>query len=195
MMYIPDTFIAISLGVIFLTILISGIYLKRKGLDFFGTEPLHPFLYKTGKGFSFLVWISLFIVSIQPERIKGMPLLLFYPPELLKWLSAFFSVSAAIAIIVSFVSLGNSLMFGLPNGDVESFKRTGIYRFSRNPMYSAFALIDLAAALYIPSLFLLVPGIYAIYVHHRIILAEERYMKETWKDEYSAYIKAVRRYL
>lgn len=113
MIAVPNAIVTAAIGLIFLSILVSGVVLKRKGKDFAGEDPVHPVLYRTGKACSFLVWI---------------------------------------------------------------------------------ALLDAAAVLFIPSVLVLVPSVVAIYVHHRIILAEEAHMVKTWGDEYMKYMKTVRRY-
>jgi protein-S-isoprenylcysteine O-methyltransferase Ste14 len=192
---VPDAIVTAAIGLIFLSILVSGVVLKRKGKDFAGEDPVHPALYRIGKACSFLVWMVLFTTSIRPGILKFVPALVKAQSVLMRVISAALAVFAAVLIISSFFALGVSLKFGLPRGESGSLKRNGLYRFSRNPMYLGFALLDAAAVLFIPSIFVLVPSVVAIYVHHRIVLAEEAHMVKTWGDEYMKYMKTVRRYV
>jgi len=195
MQTLPDTIISIALGVIFLTILISGVLLKRKGRDFAGAAPVHPVLYKTGKICSFLLWITLFIVPIHPELYQFIPGIFFNTFAWMKWTAAAISVAASLILIISFHTLGDSLKFGLPRGERGVFRKSGLYRFSRNPMYFAFALISTAIVLYLPGFLILFSAVFSFYVHHQIILAEEAYMRITWGDQYGDYMRKVRRYI
>ena len=74
--------------------------------------------------------------------------------------------------------------------------RTGPYRLSRNPIYLAFALLQLGIGLWQNSawvLGLLVPAL--ALVSWGTIAREERYLEEKFGDEYRRYCANVRRWL
>ena len=74
--------------------------------------------------------------------------------------------------------------------------RTGPYRLSRNPIYLAFALLQLGIGLWQNSawvLGLLVPAL--ALVSWGTIAREERYLEEKFGDEYRRYNACVRRWL
>lgn len=72
---------------------------------------------------------------------------------------------------------------------------TGLYRFSRNPMYVAYFLYFLGCVFLTQSLVLM--GLLCSFQlsAHWIILAEERWCKKTFGEPYLAYCRKVRRYI
>lgn len=89
--------------------------------------------------------------------------------------------------------LGRSLRVGLPNEDTI-LVQSGIYRFSRNPIYLGIFCIMGASLVYVFSLVNLVAVITGVLLHHRIVIAEERFLAGKFAH-YEAYRKRVRRYL
>ena len=77
----------------------------------------------------------------------------------------------------------------------DGVRRTGVYRFSRNPMYVAYFLYFLGCSLLArsPLLAVLVLGFQAS--AHWVILAEERWCNRQFGEAYLQYMKSVRRYL
>jgi protein-S-isoprenylcysteine O-methyltransferase Ste14 len=74
--------------------------------------------------------------------------------------------------------------------------RTGPYRFSRNPIYLAFSLLQLGIGIWVNSLWLLatLAGAVAL-VHYVVIPKEERYLARRFGVEYLDYKSSVRRWL
>lgn len=79
--------------------------------------------------------------------------------------------------------------------DAGGINRSGLYSVSRNPMYVAFFLYFLGACMITRSWLLLsVLLVFQVTVHF-MILAEERWCRETFGEAYHDYMKTVRRYL
>ena len=78
--------------------------------------------------------------------------------------------------------------------DSTGLCRTGVYRWSRNPMYVAYFLVFLGCALATQSWVLL--GMVAVFQvsAHWIILAEERACLAQFGPDYAQYMAQVRRY-
>ena len=93
----------------------------------------------------------------------------------------------------SFRDLGDSFRVGLP-GETTSLKTGGIYRFSRNPIYVGVDLIAVASILFIPLVFNIICAVIGIVVHHFIILSEEKFLENRFKEEWLAYKKKTCRY-
>ena len=84
----------------------------------------------------------------------------------------------------------------IPHHRVSALVTSGPLRFSRNPIYTAFALITVGAALAIGTWWPLVTLIPALLViRFGVIGPEERYLGETFGEEYAAYRANVRRWL
>ncbi len=96
--------------------------------------------------------------------------------------------------LVSLILYGISIIhFARP--DPGGINRSGLYAFSRNPMYVSFFLYFLGVCMMTSSwLLLAVLAVFQVSVHF-MILAEERWCKETFGEAYFTYLKTVRRYL
>jgi protein-S-isoprenylcysteine O-methyltransferase Ste14 len=74
--------------------------------------------------------------------------------------------------------------------------RTGPYRFSRNPIYLAFSLLQLGIAIWSNSLWLIATLVGAIaLIHYVVIPREEQYLEGRFGAGYLAYKASVRRWL
>ena len=96
--------------------------------------------------------------------------------------------------IPSLFQLGEELRFGLSQQQTV-IKSTGLYRISRNPLYLGFYLIGFASCLSVPVVINLVLVAIAIAVHHRVTLAEERFLHQQFGEAYDQYAARVHRYL
>lgn len=83
-----------------------------------------------------------------------------------------------------------------PNGATTAIVSTGIYRYSRNPMYLSLTLIYVAVSVMANAwwgLLLLVPLL--MVVQRGIVEREEQYLIRKFGDEYRRYQTQVRRWL
>jgi protein-S-isoprenylcysteine O-methyltransferase Ste14 len=82
------------------------------------------------------------------------------------------------------------------NQPTTTIVRTGPYRFSRNPIYLAFSLLQLGIALWVNSLWLVVTLLSAVAVMSLVVIPkEERYLEARFPAEYRSYKASVRRWL
>jgi protein-S-isoprenylcysteine O-methyltransferase Ste14 len=73
--------------------------------------------------------------------------------------------------------------------------RTGPYRFSRNPIYLAFSLLQLGIAIWVGSWWLVATLVVALaIIHYVVVPREERYLESRFGAEYRDYKAAVRRW-
>lgn len=73
---------------------------------------------------------------------------------------------------------------------------SGVYQYSRNPIYVAFGMVVLGIAFAVNSLWMalmLVP--FVIIINKTAIEKEEKYLEEKFKEEYLTYKQKVRRWL
>ena len=74
--------------------------------------------------------------------------------------------------------------------------RTGPYRFSRNPIYLAFSMLQLGIAIWVGSWWLVATLAVALaIIHYVVVPREERYLEARFGAEYRDYKAAVRRWL
>ena len=73
---------------------------------------------------------------------------------------------------------------------------TGPYRWSRNPIYLSFSLLQLGVAYWVNSLWLLVTLILAVALMSFVVIPrEEQYLETRFPSDYSPYKASVRRWL
>jgi protein-S-isoprenylcysteine O-methyltransferase Ste14 len=73
--------------------------------------------------------------------------------------------------------------------------QTGPYRFSRNPIYVAFSLLQLGIAIWVGSWWLVATLAAAIaIIHYVVVPKEERYLEARFGAEYRDYKASVRRW-
>ncbi len=79
---------------------------------------------------------------------------------------------------------------------VSSLVTSGIYQYSRNPMYFGLVLLLLGWALYLSNFlpFILV-AVFMLYMTRFQIQPEERMMARKFGKDYQAYLKRVRRWI
>jgi len=83
-----------------------------------------------------------------------------------------------------------------PNQPALIIVRTGPYRFTRNPMYLALCLLQVALGLFLndwSALLFVIP--LAVILHYGVILREEKYLETKFGDPYLALKRDVRRWL
>ena len=74
--------------------------------------------------------------------------------------------------------------------------RTGPYRFSRNPIYLAFSLLQLGVAIWANGVWLLATLVGAVaLIRCVVILREEQYLERRFGARYLDYKASVRRWL
>jgi protein-S-isoprenylcysteine O-methyltransferase Ste14 len=82
------------------------------------------------------------------------------------------------------------------NRPTTTIVRTGPYRWSRNPIYLAFSLLQLGAALWVNSLWLVVTLIPAVALMSFVVIPrEEQYLETRFPSDYLSYKASVRRWL
>jgi len=73
---------------------------------------------------------------------------------------------------------------------------TGIYKYSRNPIYVAMMMLGSGLGFATQNLWTILATIVAgIAIHFLVILPEEIYLEERFGGDYDAYVKSVRRWV
>ena len=101
----------------------------------------------------------------------------------------------AIAGIIGFHAAGTTIDPRYPERS-EVLVTSGIYRLTRNPMYVALAMLQVAYCLYLGTFFgLLVMTGFILFMNRFQIEAEERALEQSFGDEYRRYKSKVRRWI
>ena len=111
-----------------------------------------------------------------------------------------------VGIIVSVTGLAVSTMANVSllkqRTSTKPFERpsaliqTGIFRYSRNPVYLGMLLVLTGIDVYLGSVTVLaVPLVFFLIFNTAIIPSEERKLQEVFGERYTAYKKSVRRWI
>jgi protein-S-isoprenylcysteine O-methyltransferase Ste14 len=119
----------------------------------------------------------------------------FFHSRALSWIGVSLCLVGLLLLLWSLASFGQSFRVGIDADHPDRLITTGIFAFSRNPIYVAFALILLGQFLIFPNWILLAYLGGAVWLFHRQVLREEEFLKKHYRKEYSEYCKRVRRYL
>ena len=121
-------------------------------------------------------------------------LLIIVPVFLKTNLNGLMGISGLILLILSLILYCVSIIrFASP--DALGINKTGLYRFSRNPMYVAFFFYFLGVCMLTRSWMLLVILVVFQISVHFLIISEERWCREKFGEPYEEYMLKVRRYL
>lgn len=103
----------------------------------------------------------------------------------------------AIALFVSAVRTFRAAGTPVPgNRPTTTIVRSGPYRFSRNPIYLAFSLLQLGLSFWVNSIALLITLIPAVALMSFVVIPrEERYLEARFPSAYLPYRASVRRWL
>ena len=103
---------------------------------------------------------------------------------------------AALLVIAALFAFGRARTTPIPHQMPSALITTGVFRFSRNPIYLADLLIMLGCALIWGSLLglLLIPVLFAV-LERRFILPEEERLRTAFPDAFDAYTRQTRRWV
>jgi len=140
-----------------------------------------------------LIFLTLLLITYGIEQL--LPLNIGQSPLL--------QIISASAIVIGLgIIIHVAFMFWQAKTCIEPWKPTstiitsGIYAYSRNPIYAGFCFVQVGLGLYLNSLWVLfsfLPA--AILVNVLVIKKEEHYLERKFGDEYLSYKERVRRWI
>jgi len=100
-----------------------------------------------------------------------------------------------VIFLSALISFGKSWRVGIDNDNHGKLVTTGIFKYSRNPIFLFMNIYFIGITLVYPTLiFILMTLIFVIGVHKQI-LNEEKHLLKIYKENYQNYKKQTRRYL
>ena len=185
--YVAVLTIVLMLGMV----LTRAFMLKRKGVEamnFGKIDKTDFFIPPFALFYFYLVFAAAFdwpTVSTQT----------FFRSGAIAWAGAGFCLAGLLLLFWSLVSFGQSFRIGIDADHPDKLVTTGIFAFSRNPIYVAFASILIGQFLIFPNWIILVYLGGAIWLFHRQVMREEEFLKQLYGQEYTEYRTRVRRYI
>ena len=182
---------ALTLVLLLGMVLTRVVWMKRAG-----TSAMH--FGKIDKTDFLILPFALFYFYTVLAAAFNLPLVstqLFFHSEVISWVGVVLCLGALILLLLSLVSFGKSFRVGIDVDHADKLVTTGVFAFSRNPIYVAFGFVLLGQFLVFPNWILLIYIAAGIGLFHRQVLREEGFLRRQYGQEYVEYCYRVRRYL
>ncbi len=185
--YFAALTIVLMLGMVLTRVLM----MRRRGTEalFFGKIDKKDFLIPP---FALFYFYLVFAAAFKFPTVSSQQ---FFQSEIVSWVGVLFCTAGLLQILWSLVSFGQSFRVGIDTEHPDKLITSGVFAFSRNPIYVAFAFILLGQFLIFSNWILLVSMGAGVWLFHRQVLLEEEYLKKHYGQEYLDYCSQVRRYL
>lgn len=186
----PQYFAVLTIVLILALVIIRVRLMKRQGIEAFqfGKIDRKDFLIPP---------IALFYFYTVFANEFNLPLVStqeFFHSELIAWVGVMLCMIGLSLLLWSLVSFGQSFRVGIDTDQPNQLITTGIFAYSRNPIYVAFAIILFGQFLIFSNWILLLYLGAAIWLFNRQVIREESFLKEHYGEEYFEYCSQVRRY-
>jgi protein-S-isoprenylcysteine O-methyltransferase Ste14 len=128
----------------------------------------------------------------------GWPLLggrRFFQSEAVAWIGAALCLVGLVILLLSLISFGRSFRVGIDVDHPDELVTTGVFAWSRNPIYVGFFIVLVGQFLVFPNWVPLVYLMAGSWLVDRQVLREEEFMRRQYGEEYAEYCRRVRRYV
>ncbi len=142
-----------------------------------------------------LIYAAVFLLSLPAQRYFPMGNQFIYgiTANILGTIGIMAGLLLVIPAIYQFIRTKNTLITVKP---AHSLQHSGIYRFSRNPMYLGLLLLYVGLAFLIGNWWtLLFVPLLIVIVTYFVIRPEEKYLGRAFGESYRAYRRKVRRWI
>jgi protein-S-isoprenylcysteine O-methyltransferase Ste14 len=142
--------------------------------------------------FALFYFYFLFAAAFDWPNISARP---FFHSEAVAWAGVLFCLAGLFLLLWSLISFRQSFRIGIDTDNPDKLIVDGVFAFSRNPIYVAFAMVLIGEFLIFPNWISLIYLVVAMWLVHRQVLREEEYLKGHYGRAYEQYCHRVRRYL
>lgn len=111
------------------------------------------------------------------------------------WFGVGLCSAAVVGMTASLISFGNSFRVGIDEQKPDKLVTTGMFAFSRNPIYMCFDTFFVGQFLIHRNIIIAAAAVGFALMIHRQILREEKFLKSHYGRDYELYCAKVRRYL
>jgi protein-S-isoprenylcysteine O-methyltransferase Ste14 len=126
------------------------------------------------------------------QQLRPLPVLTRLPSV---WLGALLVAAGFSVGLAGFVECQRCRTSVRPDRPSATVVSTGIFRYTRNPMYLGFTIVELGAALLLNSAWVLLLLVPAVVLTTSVIAREEKYMERRFGEAYLAYKASVPRWI
>jgi protein-S-isoprenylcysteine O-methyltransferase Ste14 len=167
------------------------VLLRRRGIRalYFGSIDKTDFFIPP---FAFFYFYLVFAAAFGLPTVSRQQ---FFASETVTGIGVLFCATGLLLLVLSLASFGKSFRVGIDPDHADALVTTGVFAFSRNPIYAGFACVLVGEFLIFPNWILLAYAIAGTWLLHRQTLREEEYLRRHYGREYVEYSRRVRRYL
>ena len=139
--------------------------------------------------------VALIFIAIAYVAKWSIPIPLVLP-NIVRMIGLAFVIIGFLLGLAAFLEFRKAQTTILPHGSVSSIITSGIYRFTRNPIYLGFMLILIGFPLNSGTIWgLLLAPVFIYSMNSLVIEHEEAYLEKKFKEQYTGYRSKVRRWL
>jgi protein-S-isoprenylcysteine O-methyltransferase Ste14 len=167
-------------------------YTRDHGLRFLkASSPLADIFATTSFVISFVV--SIVLIWLETTGIFVLDIIL---PNYIRYFAAAISAIGIGIVLLAQIQMGRSWRIGVDHEEKTSLIQTGLYKYSRNPIYLGIFLYWIGMVLIFASMSMLFCGlICCISIDYIVRKIEEPYLVKTHGVDYNNYMKTTHRYL
>jgi protein-S-isoprenylcysteine O-methyltransferase Ste14 len=140
-----------------------------------------------------LIWLVNAVISVLVHLFIRLPIMSYGIHVVCGIVLIILAPTLALSALRTMKAAGTNVH---PSEPVLAFVRGGPFRFTRNPMYLALCLVQVALGLFLNdwiTLLFVVP--LALILHYGVVLREERYLIAKFGEPYLQYKREVRRWI
>lgn len=100
-----------------------------------------------------------------------------------------------VFLVLAITEMRDTWRAGINEQQSTDIVKTGVFKYSRNPAFVGFDMLAIGMALAIPGIIVCVGAVLSLLFFHLQILEEEKYLYNTFGDEYIGYKQSTPRYL
>jgi protein-S-isoprenylcysteine O-methyltransferase Ste14 len=179
----------ISLSLILLiTAIIGRAIIKKQKI--IGRPPIPVFYFLLAKMFVLINLVFLLLKGLNFTIYR-----IFDPVGFIDIIALAFLIIGTVILFLSTIKLNKDLVFGLSSSDSHKLQTNGVFSISRHPFYLGFIFILFSSCLFSPHYINILAFFGAWLIHHFIMIKEEQFLGSQYGEEYSQYLKKVKRYI
>ena len=140
-----------------------------------------------------LIWLVNAVISVLVHLFVQIPIMRYGICLVCGIVFIILAPTLALSALITMKATGTNVDPGKP---ALAIVRGGPFRFTRNPMYLALCLLQVALGFFLNDLITLLFVVpLAVIFHYGVILREERYLTAKFGESYLSYKREVRRWI
>lgn len=176
----------------------SVILYRQTGINpmvFTKTDNAHDFIGKSYKLMILGTWFSIGMYSFFPHYYKFIMPIWYLENDSIKLISSIIVVLAFIGVLVAQIQMAKSWRIGINFDEKTDLVSTGVFRFSRNPVFLGIIISYIGTFLIIPNMVSFTLMVVCVIVIQIQVRMEEEFLNEIHGEKYLQYKKEVRRWI